>query len=265
MEAKRGHHEHSRTDGEGQKEDRGCAHKTSRSSPPLIRNEAAASSGGRESRLEPSRGSPPPSEASSKKSRLESPGGPLSSASEVTITGTVSKQPKKKEKGKKPVTRNSLVITRDWLPSRFWQIRDSRLTYQPFQEVIFECSTTLKAERAWSRTLSFPLKPVSLVDSLTDPFKLPVPLGKNDIHKDLVKHPAMMLLPKSRFDGCHSGRCSCVVHGMKDVHHRTSVLPDVCLRDGSLAERDLAVESKFKNFVENPSQKRPPAGCSPAL
>jgi hypothetical protein len=31
------------------------------------------------------------------------------------------------------------------------------------------------------------------------------------------------------------------------------VLHDVCLRDGALAERDLAVESRFKNFVENPS------------
>jgi hypothetical protein len=253
MEAERGHHERPRTDGEDRKEDRGHAHKTSRSSPPSFRNEAAASSGGRESRPEPSRGSPPPSEASSKKLRLESPGGPLPTASEVTIIGSVTKQPKKKEKGKKPVTRNSLVITRDWLPSRHWQIRDGRLTYQPFQEAIFECSTTLKAERAWSRTLSFPLKPVSLVDSLTDPSKLPVPLGKNDILKELAKNPAMMLLPRPRFDGCHSGRCSCVVHGMKDVHHRTSVLHDVCLRDGSLAERDLAVESKFKNFVENPS------------
>ncbi len=44
-----------------------------------------------------------------------------------------------------------------------------------------------------------------------------------------------------------------MVHGMRDVHHRTSVLHDVCLRDGALAERDLAVESRFKNFVENPS------------
>ncbi len=47
------------------------------------------------------------------------------------------------------------------------------VTYQPFQEVIFECSAILEAERAWVRTLSFPLKPISLVDSLTDPSKLP--------------------------------------------------------------------------------------------
>jgi hypothetical protein len=63
----------------------------------------------------------------------------------------------------------------------------------------------------------------------------------------------MMLLPRPRYEECHSGRCSCVVHGMKDVHHRTSVLHDVCLRDGALTEKDLAVESRFKNFLENPT------------
>jgi hypothetical protein len=180
----------------------------------------------------------------------ESPGDPPPSAPEITNDGTAAKQPKKK--GKKPVTRNPLV-TKDWLPSRIWQIRDSQVTYQPFQDVVFECDATLKPERAWSRTLLFPIKPVCLVDSLTNPAKLPVPLGKEDIHKDLVKYPGMMMLPKPRYDGCHAGRCSCVVHGQKDVRHRTSELPDVCLRDGSLAERDLAVVPKFKNFVENPS------------
>jgi hypothetical protein len=133
--------------------------------------------------------------------RLESPGGPRSEASEVTIIGTVTKQPQKKEKGKKLIIRSPLVITKEWLPSRHWQIKDGRLTYQPFQETIFECSATLRAEKAWVRTLSFPLRPISLVYSLSDPAKLPVPQGKNDIHKDLVRHPGMMLLPKPRYDG----------------------------------------------------------------
>jgi hypothetical protein len=148
------------------------------------------------------------------------------------------------------VKSQSRVITKDWLLSRLWQIRDSKVTYQPFQEVIFECDATLKPERIWSRTLSFPTKPVCLVDSLTDPAWLPVPSSKNNIHKDLVKFPGMMMLPKPRYDGCHSGRCSCVVHGQKDFHHRMSVRRDVYLRDGSLAERDLAVVPKFKNYVD---------------
>jgi hypothetical protein len=244
---------HQRTEGAGRKEDRGFSHKSSRSSPPSIHREAAAvSSGGRESRPGPSRGSPPPTEASRKKSRLESPGGPSPEASEVTIVKTVTRQPQKKENKKRLIIRSPMVITNVMLPTRHWHIKDGKLTYRPNQETVFECSTTLKAEKTWARTISFPLRPIGLVDSLFEPAKLPVPQGKNDTLKDLVRHPGMMLLPRPRYEECHSGRCSCVVHGMKDVHHRTSVLHDVCLRDGALSEKDLAVESRLKNFVENP-------------
>ncbi len=199
----------------------------------------------------PSRGSPPPTEASRKKSRLESPKGHSPEGSEVTIVKTVTK--KKKGSKKKLITRSPLVITEDMLPSRHWYIRDGRLTYKPHQETVFQCSTTLKEERTWLRTISFLLRPLGFVDKLSKPSKLPVPQGKNDTHKELIRHPGMMLLPRPRYEECHSGKCSCVMHGMKDVHHRTSVLHDVCLRDGALTEKDLAVESRFKNFVENPT------------
>jgi hypothetical protein len=170
--------DHQRMGREGRKEDRGFSYKSSRSSPPSIRHEAAAaSSRSRESRPEPSRGSPPPAEASRKKSRLESPGGPTPEASEVTIVKTVIKQPHKKEKGKKLINRSPMVITNDMLPSRLWRIKDGKLTYQPFQETIFECSATLKVEKTWASTISFPLRPIGLVDSLSDPAKLPVPQG----------------------------------------------------------------------------------------
>jgi hypothetical protein len=244
--------DHQRMDRGGRKEDRVISHKSSRSSPPSIRRETAAtSSGGHEPRPGPSRGSPPPIEASRKKSRLESPKGHSPKVSEITIVKTVTK--KKRESKKKLVTRSPMVITEDMLPSRNWYIRDGKLIYKPHRETIFQCSTTLKEERTWLRTLSFPLRPMGFVDSLLKPSKLPVPQGKDDVPKELIRHPGMMLMPRPRFEDCHSGRCGCVVHGMRDVDHRTSVLHDVCLRSGAMTEKDLAVEPRFKNFVENPS------------
>ncbi len=160
---------------------------------------------------------------------------------------------KTRESKKKLITRSPMVITEDMLPSRNWYIRDGKLIYKPHRETIFQCSTTLKEERTWLRTLSFPLRPVGFVDSLLKPSKLPAPQGKDDIPKELIRHPGMMLMPRPRFEDCHSGRFGCVVHGMRDVDHRTSVLHDVCLRSGAMTEKDLAVESRFKNFVENPS------------
>jgi hypothetical protein len=233
--------DHRRSDRGGRKEDRVISHKSSRSSPPSIHREtAAASSGGHEPRPGPSRGSPPPIEASRKKSRLESPKGHSPEVSEIPIVKTVTK--KKRESKKKLVTR-----------SRNWYIRDGKLIYKPHRETIFQCSTTLKEERTWLRTLSFSLRPMGFVDSLLKPSKLPVPQGKDEVPKELIRHPGMMLKPRPRFEDCHSGRCSCVVHGMRDVDHRTSVLHDVCLRSGAMTEKDLAVEPRFKNFVENPS------------
>jgi hypothetical protein len=189
--------DHQRTDRGGRKEDRVISHKSSRSSPPSVRHEtAAASSGGRESRPGPSRGSPPPIEASRKKSRLESPNGRSSEASEVTIVKTVTK--KKKESKRKLITRSPLVITEEMLPSRHWYIRDGRLTYKPHQETIFQCSSTLKEERTWLRTISFPLRPLGFVDKLSKPSRLPVPQGKDNILKELARDPGMMLMPQAQ-------------------------------------------------------------------
>jgi hypothetical protein len=190
-------------------------------------------------------------EARRKKSRLEFPNSRSSEASEVTIVKTVTK--KKKESKKKLVTRSPLVVTEEMLPSRHWYIRDGRLIYKPHQETIFQCSSTLKEEKTSLRTISFPLKPVSFVDKLFRPSRLPVPQGRDNILKELARDPDMMLKPRPKYEECHAGSCSCVVHEQKDVHHRTSVLHDVCLRDGALTEEDLAVESRFKNFVENPT------------
>jgi hypothetical protein len=155
---------------------------------------------------------------------------------------------KKKENKKKLVTRSPLVVTEDMLPTRHWYIRDGKLLYKPHQETMFQCSSTLKEEKTWLRTISFPLKPVSFVDKLLRPSRLPVPQGKDNILKELAKDPGMMLKPRPKYEDCHAGSCSCVRHGQKDVHHRTSVLHDVCLRDGTLTEEDLAVESRFKNL-----------------
>jgi hypothetical protein len=244
--------DHRRSDRGGRNEDRVISHKSSRSSPPSIRREtAAASSGGHEPRPGPSRGSPPPIEARRKKSRLESPNGRSSEASEVTIVKTIVK--KKKESKRKLITRSPLVITEEMLPSRHWYIRDGKLIYKPHQETIFQCSSTLKEERTWLNTISFPLRPLGFVDKLSRPSRLPVPQGKDNILKELARDPGMMLKPRPKYEECHAGRCSCVMHGQKDVHHRNSVLHDVCLRDGALTEEDLAVESRFKNFVENPT------------
>jgi hypothetical protein len=160
---------------------------------------------------------------------------------------------KKRENKKKLVTRSPLVVTEDMLPTRHWHIRDGQLIYKPHQETVFQTSSTLKEEKTWLRTISFPLKPVSFVDKLIRPSRLPVPQGKDNILKELAKDPGMMLKPRPKYEDCHAGSCSCVRHGQKDVHHRTSVLHDVCLRDGTLTEEDLAVESRFKNFVENPT------------
>ncbi|MFN9899382.1 MAG: hypothetical protein ACK55Z_11455, partial [bacterium] len=91
------------------------------------------------------------------------------------------------------------------------------------------------------------------MDKLIRPSRLPVPQGKDNILKELAKDPGMMLKPRPKYEDCHAGSCSCVRLGQKDVSHRTSVLHDVCLRDGSMTEEDLAVESRFKNFVENPT------------
>jgi hypothetical protein len=63
-----------------------------------------------------------------------------------------------------------MVITNDMLPSRQWHIKDGKLTYRPFQETVFECSTTLKVEKTWARTISFPL---SLLASWTVYLNLP--------------------------------------------------------------------------------------------
>jgi hypothetical protein len=146
-----------------------------------------------------------------------------------------------------------LVVTEDMLPTRHWHIRDGQLVYKPHQETVFRTSSTLKEEKTWLRTISFPLKPMSFVDKLIRPSRLPVPQGKDNILKELAKDPAMMLKPRPKYEDCHAGSCSCVRLGQKDVSHRTSVLHDVCLRDGSMTEEDLAVESRFKNFVENPT------------
>jgi hypothetical protein len=160
---------------------------------------------------------------------------------------------KKKESKKKLVTRSPLVVTEDMLPTRHWHIRDGQLIYKPQQETVFKASSTLKEEKTWLRTISFPLRPMSFVDKLIRPSRLPVPQGKDNILKELAKYPGMMLKPRPKYEDCHAGSCSCVRLGQKDVHHRTSVLHDICLRDGSITEEDLAVESRFKNFVENPS------------
>ena len=121
--ARRTEADHRRTDRGGRTEDRVVTHQSSRSSPPSARHEtAAASSGGHEPRPGTSRGSPPRTEASRKKSRLESPGSRSSEAPEVTIVQTVTK--KKKESKKKLVTRSPLVVTEDMLPTRHWHIRD---------------------------------------------------------------------------------------------------------------------------------------------
>jgi hypothetical protein len=139
------------------------------------------------------------------------------------------------------------------LPTRHWGLKDGKLLYKPHQETVFQCSSTLKEEKSWLRTISFPLRPVSFVDKLVRPSRLPVPQGKDNILKELAKDPGMMLKPRPKYEDCHAGSCSCVRLGQKDVHHRTSVLHDICLRDGSMTEEDLAVESRFKNFVENPT------------
>ncbi len=250
--ARRTEADYRRTDRGGQREDRVVTHQSSRSSPPSTRHEtAAASAGGQEPRPGPSRGSPPLTKASGKKARLDSPKGRSSEASEVTIIQTVAK--KKKENKKKLVTRSPLVVTEDMLPTRHWYLRDGKLLYKPHQETMFQCSSTLKEEKTWLRTISFPLKPVSFVDKLLRPSRLPVPQGKDNILKELAKDPGMMLKPRPKYEDCHTGSCSCVRLGQKDVHHRTSVLHDICLRDGSMTEEDLAVESRFKNFVENPT------------
>jgi len=160
---------------------------------------------------------------------------------------------KKKESKKKLVTRSPLVVTEDMLPTRHWHIRDGQLIFKPQQEIVFKASSTLKEEKTWLRTISFPLRPMSFVDKLIRPSRLPVPQSKDNVPKELAKYPGMMLKPRPKYEDCHAGSCSCVRIGQKDVHHRTSVLHDICLRDGSITEEDLAVESRFKNFVENPS------------
>jgi hypothetical protein len=208
--------DHRRSDRGGQNEDRVISHKSSRSSPPSTRRETtAASSGGQEPRPGTSRGSPPPIEASRKKSRLESPEG---HSPEITIVKTVTKRQKVESK-KKLVTRSPLVVTEEMLPSRHWYIREGRLIYKPNQETIFQCSSTLKEEKTWLRTISFPLKPVSFVDKLFRPSRLPVPQDRDNIMKELARDPGMMLKPRPKYEGCHAGSCSCVMHGQKDVHH----------------------------------------------
>jgi len=93
--ARRTEADYRRADRGGRKEDRALTHQASRSSPPPARPEtAAASSGGHEPRPGTSRGSPPRSEASRKKSRLESPGSRSSEAPEVTKAQTVTKKKK---------------------------------------------------------------------------------------------------------------------------------------------------------------------------
>jgi len=212
------------TSGGGLTEDRGQVKPTSRSAPSKGR------SGG------------PGEETSSKRqeSRTEPPPTP--------VTGN--KKNKKKKPERIPV-RKPVIVTREWLPSRLWQIKDDRLIFQPSDDVIFKCSTQLKL---WSRTISFPVKPLCLVDSLSDPARLPTPAGKGNVSKEWVNFPGMMLLPRPVFDGCHAGRCDCVLHGQKHVHHRESVLADSCLRRGLLSQSDLAVTPNFKQpYVENPS------------
>jgi len=146
-----------------------------------------------------------------------------------------------------------MTFTEDMLPSRNWHIRDGKLIYKPQQEIIYQCSTTQREEKTWLRNLTFPLRPMGFVDSLLQPSKLPVPQSRDEVPKELIRHPGMMLKPKPRLEDCHSGKCNCVVHGMRDVDHRTSVLLDVCLKSGPTTEKDLAVEPRFKSFVENPS------------
>ncbi len=250
--------DHRRSDRGGRKEDGISSQKSSRSSPPSVRRSspppvsretAAASSGGHESRPGPSGGSPPPNEASRKNSRLESP---ERHSPEITIVKTVTKKQRVESK-KRLITRSSMTFTEDMLPSRSWHIRDGKLIYKPHQEIIFQCTTTQREEKTWLRTLTFPLRPMGFVDSLLQPSKLPVPQSRDEVPRELIRHPGMMLKPKPRLEDCHSGKCSCVVHGMRDVDHRTSVLLDVCLKSGTMTEKDLAVEPRFKSFVENPS------------
>jgi len=171
---------------------------------------------------------------------------------EITIVKTITKRQRVESK-KRLITRSAMTFTEDMLPSRSWHIRDGKLIYRPQQEVIFQCSSTQKEEKTWLRSLTFPLRPMGFVDSLLQPSKLPVPQSRDEVPRELIRHPGMMLKPKPRLEDCHSGKCSCVVHGMRDVDHRTSVLFDVCLKSGTIPEKELAVEPRFKNFVENPS------------
>jgi hypothetical protein len=101
---------------------------------------------------------------------------------------TVTKRQKVEHK-KKLVTRSPLVVTEEMLPSRHWYIKEGSLIYKPHQETIFQCSSTLKEEKTWLRTISFPLKPVSFVDKLCRPSRLPVPQDRDNIMKELARDP----------------------------------------------------------------------------
>jgi hypothetical protein len=151
-------------------------------------------------------------------------------------------------------TPNGPLISKDMLPCSKWSLTEDKAVYKAGEEILFEVVRQQPAEKMWRKTISFPTKPVYVINSLTHPLNLPAPIGRNNLPKECRRAPLTMFMPKLKLCS-HAGRCECMVMGQRDIFHRETVLPDSCLRSGVLSQLVFSMESTTKEpFIENPSR-----------
>jgi len=146
------------------------------------------------------------------------------------------------------------IITPDMLPNSKWKIVGSDVTYTIGDETIMEFDKNIPKEKAWNKTIWFPVNPKCIVDSVSCPSKLPAPISKTNIPKECLQFPAMMMLPKPKLIKTHAGKCQCVVLGQRETYHRESVLHDSCLLDNVTQQKMAVAPCTKEPFVKNPSR-----------
>ena len=146
------------------------------------------------------------------------------------------------------------IITPDMLPNSKWKIVGNDVTYTIGDETIMEFDKNIPKEKAWNKTIWFPVNPKCIVDSVSCPSKLPAPISKTNIPKECLQFPAMMMLPQPKPIKTHAGKCQCVVLGQRETYHRESVLHDSCLLDNVTQQKMAVAPCTKEPFVENPSR-----------